>query len=281
MTGGRRAGVPRRGGGRERGTAAERVRATVGFRAAVVLACLLAWAGVVALPAGPVAAQEADGAAAGHGDEGAARGGDVGDCDPAEMICIDVFEDDPDAVTAHWDGAAKVWVVEPPTGHVRVRHEGDTVTARRLQLREEDEYARLEEDVVVVREDLEGRSLALDLWWEREEYLFTGDVELVQFEEGEPTRTLWADEVRYFSEGDRVIATGNVRMEDDSYRVWAQEMTYRKEPEETMTFTGRVRVQSLDPESEWTISGERFEYDVEAEQGRIIGPHRIEVTPRD
>jgi len=241
------------------------------------------------VPGGAVKAQEAGAAAGGaapggSADGGAAaagEGGTAGDCDAETMICIEVFEDDPDAVTARWDGAARVWVVEPPTGHVRVRHKGDTVTSRRLQLREEEEYARLEEDVLVVREDLEGRSLALDLWWEREEYLFTGDVEVVQLEEGKPTRTLWADQVRYFSEGDRVIATGNVRMEDDRYRVWAQEMTYQKEPRETMTFTGRVRVQSLEPDSEWTISGERFEYDVDEEQGRIIGPHRIEVTPQD
>lgn len=243
-----------------------------------------------------------------------------GACDPEERICIDVFEDDPEAITARWHGAEQTWIVEPPTGFVQIRHKGDTVTARRMRLREDDQHARLEEGVVVHREDAMARSDALDLWWEREEFLFTGNVMFVQYEteseadgeaagpddaaegaeqppqndgdggvaeadasaaEGEErrgTRTVWADEMRYFGETKNAEARGSVYMEDDQYRVWAQEMVYTREPE-VMTFTGDVKVQAAD--DDWTITGQRFFYDVEAEEGHIVGPHRIQVTPRD
>jgi len=269
MTGGVRA--RRRNGGEGLGGPRAWARRALGRGAAAAFAFALAWAGLAALPSQGVGAQAS----------APGEGGATAECDVETMICIEVFEDDPDAVTARWDGAAKVWVVEPPNGYVQVRHKRDTVTSRRLQLQEEEEHVRLEEDVLVVREDLEGRSRALDLWWNREEYWFTGDVQIVQREHGNPVRTLWADEVRYVGEGERVTATGNVRMVDDRYRVRAETMTYRKEPEEVMTFTGKVQVQSLEPGSEWTMSGERFEYDLEAEQGLIVGPHRIEVTPKD
>lgn len=279
-----------------KGTTETTARRRRGPWAALALGAAL---GAAAALSSVAAAAEGTGAAGPEGE---------GACDPEERICIDVFEDDPDAVTARWHGAEKTWIVEPPTGSVQIRHKGDTVTARRMRLREDDQYARLEEDVVVVREDAMARSDALDLWWEREEFLFTGSVMFVQYEtedaaetedpsadEGEAaseraaapsdeadghggTRTIWADEMRYFGETKNAEARGSVHMEDDQYRVWAQQMVYTGEPE-TMTFTGDVKVQAAD--DEWTITGQRFFYDVEAEEGHLVGPHRIEVTPRD
>lgn len=232
-----------------------------------------------------------------------------GECNPQEAVCVDVFEDDPEAITARWDGNQRVWVVEPPTGYVRIRHKGDVVTARRMRLHEETEYAYLEEDVQVLRQDARITSRILELWWQREDFVFTGDVVVVQLEaetpaegegaEGErqegtggggeaparddasgvrEVRTVWAQRVEYDGETGDVVAQEDVHMVDDQYLVWAQEMIYRKEPQE-MYFNRQVRVVSA--ERDWAMWGERFFYDLDAKEGHLFGPHRIEVIPRE
>lgn len=292
---------------RGQGRAAGRPRRGVRWGALLAVAWLVAawWAAPAAADEAPATAGAPLAAAGVPATAAGARASAAEDdgCDPQEMICIDVFEDDPDAITARWEGSERVWIVEPPTGYVRIRHKGDTVTARRLRLKEDEDYARLEEDVVLEREDMRSRSHALDLWWEQEEYIFTGDVVIVQYEEApadgeregegadgagggaagaegqrKEIRTVSAQRVEYRAAEGEVVATGDAHMVDDQYRVWAQQMVYQEEPE-TMRFTGQVRVEAT--EDQWVMMGEHFYYDVDAEEGHLVGPHRMIVTPRD
>lgn len=180
---------------------------------------------------------------------------------PEDQVCV-VYE------SFTWVGDEIVFYGDA-TNQVRITFDDTVLYADMVTMNEEEQWARLEGDVLVERDGTQIKALQANLALDDEVYIFEGDVYLKDSKASTP-REIWADELEYDGDSGNIVAQGNVRMEEEKRWFTADRMDYDAD-NERMILEGNVMVN----DERGLINAHRLDVDLQNETFSGTGPGRI------